>query len=81
MRTVLKRLKAKDLGVALRKRLRLAPDDEIDITVTRRNADHGGDDPWLEMKGILSPHEADEMIRMIMESKRSKSSAPDVEEP
>jgi hypothetical protein len=79
MRTMMKHVKAKDLGAALRKRLRLAPDDEVKVTVTKRAAKGREQDPWLLVKGSLSPEEADEWTRVIKESRRSKADAPDVE--
>jgi hypothetical protein len=59
------------------------PDEEIEVTVTRRTAMAKAhvEDPWLQVKGILSAEEADEMLRMIIESRRSKTEAPRVGEP
>lgn len=81
MRTVIKQVKAKDLGAALRRRLRLAPEDEVDVAITKRSPMRSEKDPWQRMNGILSAEEADEMIRVIMESRRSKAGAPDVGDP
>jgi hypothetical protein len=81
MRTVIKQVKAKELGGTLRRRLRLAPEDEIDVAVTKRSVARSEKDPWQRMKGILSAEQADEMIRVIMESRRSKVSVPDVGDP
>jgi hypothetical protein len=67
MRTLRKHLKAKDLGAALRRRLRLGPDDEVEVAVTKRAAKGREQDPWALIKGILSPEEADEWIRVIKE--------------
>ena len=38
-------------------------------------------DPWAEVRGTLSPDEADEMLRAIHETPRNKSEAPELESP
>jgi hypothetical protein len=38
-------------------------------------------DPWAEIRGILSPDEADEMLRAIHESRQNKSEAPELDSP
>lgn len=71
----LRNVRAKELSAALRRRFHLVPDEEVSVTVTRasaRKASHQSD-PWIEIRGTLSPDEADEMIRAIHTSRRNKS--------
>ncbi len=69
--------------VAFRRRFQLVPDEEISITVTKESAKKPWvqKDPWAEICGTLSPEEADEMLRAIHESRRSKSEAPELDSP
>ncbi len=82
-RVTLRGVKAKVLGPALCRRLHLVPDEKIEVTVTRRTATTKArvEDPWLQVKGILSAEEADKMLRMIIGSRRSKAEAPRMGEP
>ncbi len=51
------------------------------MTVTKGNGKRGRArrDPWAEVRGTLSPDEADEMLRAIHETRRNKSEAPELE--
>lgn len=75
----LRNLKAKDLGLALRRGLHLAPDERAEVKVSKvttlkRKADGKPvKHPWREIRGSLSPAEADEMLRVIKEQRRNKS--------
>jgi bifunctional DNA-binding transcriptional regulator/antitoxin component of YhaV-PrlF toxin-antitoxin module len=86
-RTMLRRVKARELSAALRRRLRLKPGDEVDLMVTKRTeaqkktARKKEKDPWLSIKGTLTAEEAEEMRRVIHESRRSKLEPPDVDVP
>ncbi len=50
------------------------PEEEVSITVTKESPEkeRGQKDPWAEIRGTLSPEEADEMLRAIYESRRSE---------
>lgn len=76
-------VKAKERSPALRRRFHLVPDEEISITVTTERAKkkRGQKDPWAEICGTFSPEEADEMLRAIHESRRSKGDAPELDTP
>jgi hypothetical protein len=76
-------VKAKELSPTLRRRFHLAPDDEVEITVTKRNGEGARErkDPWAEIRGTLSPEEAEEMLRAIHENRRNKSEAPELDSP
>ena len=82
-RATARNIKAKELSPGLRRRLHLTPDQEITVTVTMAGAKAGRErkDPWAEIRGILSPHEADEMLRAIHESRQNKSEAPGLDSP
>jgi hypothetical protein len=78
------RVTAKDLGLALRHRLRLKPDEEVELTVIKRTAARKKSlrkDPWLAIKGTLTPEEAREMRRKIKSGRRSSMKVPDVDVP
>lgn len=82
--TTVRRLKARSLGTALRRRLRLAPEEEVDVTIKKRSepkTKKPEKDPWKEIKGILSHEEAEEMRRAIAAGRRSRAEAPDIGEP
>lgn len=76
-----KRITARELSPALRRRLNLVPDDEVNITVTRASARKAPrrKDPWAEVRGILSPAQADAMLRAIHASRRSKNDPPELD--
>jgi hypothetical protein len=78
-----RKVKAKELSPGLRRRFHLVPDDEVSITVTRESPKEkpGRRDPWTEIRGTLSPEEADEMLRAIHANRRSKSDAPELDAP
>ncbi len=82
-RATVRNVKAKELSPGLRRRLHLAPEEEINVTVTRGNGKKGRErrDPWADVRGTLSPDEADEMLRAIHESRRSKSDTPELDAP
>ena len=82
-RATVRNVKAKELSPGLRRRLHLAPEEEINVTVTKGNGKRGRArrDPWAEVRGTLSPDEADEMLRAIHETPRNKSEAPELESP
>lgn len=82
--TTVRRVKARSLGATLRRRLRLAPEEEVDVTIKKRSESkkkRPEKDPWKEIKGILSHEEAEEMRRAIAAGRRSRAEAPDVGEP
>ncbi len=82
--TTVRRVKAKSLGPTLRRRLRLAPEEEVDVTIKKRSQPRTNKrekDPWKEVKGILSHEEAEEMRQVIAAGRRSRTGAPDVGEP
>ncbi len=76
-------VRAKELSPSLRRRFHLVPDEEVSITVTKASARKAPrqKDPWIEIRGMLSPEEADEMLRAIHASRRSKSDAPELDAP
>jgi hypothetical protein len=80
-----RKLKAKELGSTLRRRLHLAPDEEVEVTVRKGPAAKKRavkkKDPWLAIKGTLTAEEADEMLRAIKGSRRSSMEPPDVDVP
>ncbi|MGH7815386.1 MAG: hypothetical protein ACREQI_15445 [Candidatus Binataceae bacterium] len=83
-RTTIKHLKARELGPSLRKRLKLAPNEEVEVTVSKRQPARKRTvkkDPWLAIKGTLTPEEADEMLRVIKSNRLSSMEAPDVDVP
>jgi hypothetical protein len=59
----------------------LVSDEEVSVTVTRASARKAPrqSDPWIEIRGTLSPDEADEMIRAIHTNRRNKSSALEID--
>ncbi len=76
-----RKVRAKELSPALRRRFHLVPEDEVSVTVTRpivRKAPRQKD-PWIDVRGSLSPQEADEMACAINLSRRSKRHAPDLD--
>lgn len=83
--TTVRRVKARSLGATLRRRLRLAADEEVDVTIKKRSdsktTKKPEKDPWKEIKGLLSHEEAEEMRRAIAAGTRSRAEAPDVGEP
>jgi hypothetical protein len=78
-RVTAQKVKAKELSPGLRRRFHLAPDEEVKVTVTKGNGkkEREEKDPWAEIRGSLSPEEADEMLGAIHVSRRSKRDAPD----
>lgn len=82
-RFTLRKVRAKELGPALRRRFHLVADEEVSITVTRKNATkiRQEKDPWIDIRGTLSAEEADEMLRAIHASRRSKNDAPQLDAP
>lgn len=82
-RATARNIKAKELSPGLRRRLHLAPDEEINVTVTKAKdkKKRARKDPWEEIKGILSAEEAEEMLRAIHESRRNKGDTPELEPP
>jgi hypothetical protein len=80
-RATVRNVKAKELSPGLRRRLHLAPEEEINVTVTKGNGKRGRvrRDPWAEIRGMLSPEEADEMLLAIHASRRSKSDTPELD--
>jgi hypothetical protein len=78
-----RKVKAKELGPELRRRLHLVADEEVSITITRETAKKARrrEDPWREIRGTLSSAEADEMLQAIHESRGSKSEAPELGSP
>jgi len=79
-RSAATKVQARELSPALRRRLRLVPDDEVSIVVTRRpTPKQRSRDPWVEIRGTLSDEEAAEMLRAIHGSRRNKSKYPKVE--
>jgi uncharacterized membrane protein YcgQ (UPF0703/DUF1980 family) len=82
-RTAARKVKAKELSPSLRRRFHLVPDEEVTITVIKQDAKKARQlkDPWVEIRGTLSPEEAEQMLDAIHESRRSKSEAPEVDAP
>jgi hypothetical protein len=82
-RLTARKVKAKELGPELRRRLQLVAHEEISITITRETAKKARrrEDPWREIRGTLSSAEADEMLQAIHESRGSKSEAPELGSP
>jgi hypothetical protein len=82
-RATARKIKAKELSPRLRRQLSLAPDEEVSIMVVKEGAakEREEKDPWAEIRGSLSPEEADEMLRAIHESRRSKSDTPELDAP
>jgi hypothetical protein len=82
-RVTARKVKAKELSPELRRRFHLVPDDEVRITVTkeRTKQERGQKDPWAEIRGMLSPKEADEMLLAIHASRRSKVDVPELDAP
>ena len=82
-RVTARKVKAKELSPGLRRRLHLVGDEEVSLTVTKENVKkkQAEKDPWIEIRGTLSPEEADEMIRAIHASRRSKSDTPELDAP
>ena len=80
-RITARKVRAKELSVALRRRFHLVADEEVSITVTRESGRKAlpSRDPWIDIRGTLSPEEADEMIRAIHESRRSKANPPELD--
>jgi hypothetical protein len=78
-RNVARKVRAKELSPALRRRFHLVPDEEVSIAVTRKSAHKPPhtEDPWIGIRGTLSPAEADAMISAIHQSRRSKTSPPE----
>jgi hypothetical protein len=79
--TTVRRVKARSLGATLRRRLRLAPAEEVDVTIKKRSepkTKKSEKDPWKEIKGILSHEEAEEMRRAIAAGRLSRAEAPKV---
>ena len=79
-RVTVRNVRARELSPALRRRFHLVPDEEVSVTVTRASARKAPcqNDPWMDIRGTLSPIEADDMIRAIHASRRNKSDAPAV---
>jgi hypothetical protein len=82
-RTAAGKIKAKELSPRQRRRFHLVPEEEVTITVIKKDAKRARQlkDPWAKIRGTLSPEEADEMLDAIHESRRSKSEAPEVDSP
>lgn len=82
-RATARKIKATELSPGLRRRFRLAPNEEVSITVVKEGATKARKqkDPWAEIRGTLSPEEAGEMLGAIHESRRSKSEAPELDAP
>jgi hypothetical protein len=82
-RATVRNVKAKELSPGLRRQLHLAPEEEINVTVTKGNGKRERErrDPWADVRGTLSPDEADEMLRAIHESRRSKTDTPELDSP
>ena len=80
-RAMVRNVKAKELSPGLRRRFHLAPDEEISVTVTKgkEKKKRARKDPWTEIKGILSPEEAEDMLRAFHESRRNKRETPELE--
>jgi hypothetical protein len=76
-------VRAKELSASLRRRFHLVPDEEVSITVTKASARKAPrqKDPWIEIRGMLSPEEADEMLRAIHANRRNKRDAPELDSP
>ena len=62
-----RKISAKDLSPSLRRRFDLAPDEEVSITVRKRSARKTSrqSDPWIDIRGTLSPDEAEELVLAI----------------
>jgi hypothetical protein len=77
-RVTARKVRAKELSPALRRRFHLVPEEEVSVTVTKRSIRKAPrhKDPWIDIRGSLSPKEADEMVCAINLSRRSKGDAP-----
>ena len=82
-RATARKVKAKELSAGLRRRFHLAPDEEINVTVTRESVKKRGEPkvPWAEIKGILSAEDTEDMLRAIHESRRNKGATPELDSP
>lgn len=82
-RTAARKVKAKELSPGIRRRFHLAPDEEVTITVIKKDTKRARQlkDPWAKIRGTLSSAEADEMLDAILGSRRSKSEPPEMDAP
>ena len=82
-RTAAQKVVARESSPRLRRRFHLVPDEEVTITVVKKDAKRARQlkDPWAKIRGTLSPMEADEMLDAIHESRRNKREAPEVDAP
>ena len=80
-RFTVRKIRAKELGATLRRRLHLVPEEQVSITVVRKSGrkPRRASDPWIEVRGTLTSEEADEMISAIRESRRSNTNLPDID--
>jgi len=79
VRNVARKVLAKELSPALRRRYELAPDEKINTEVTRQSGatPPRGKDPWAEIRGMLSRTQADQILRAIHKNRRSKNGSAD----
>jgi hypothetical protein len=82
-RVTARKVKAKELSPGLRRRFHLVPHELVSVTVVKGNVKkrRGRKDPWAEIRGTLLPEEADEMLRTIHASRRTRSDAPEIDAP
>lgn len=72
----LPKVQACHFSPALRQRLGLNPREEVKVTVEPTLAEES--DPWLAVKGVLTPEEGSELQQLIAASRRSRRTPPEI---